>query len=257
LAAFREDQLYRYSRNILLKEVGAAGQSRLLASRVLVIGAGGLGSPLLLYLAAAGVGAIGIVDDEAVELSNLQRQILNTTASIGAAKVDSAASALQALNPDVTIERHRLRLDAGNAQALIEGYDIVADGSDSIETRYAVNEACHRAGRILVSAAVVQFDGQLTTLKSHLAGDHPCYRCLFPAPPAPGLTPTCSGAGVLGAAAGTMGTLQATEIVKELLGIGDSLSGRLLLYDALSANFQKIRYHRRTDCPVCGRRAAK
>lgn len=249
--AFREDQLYRYSRNILLKELGAAGQARLLASRVLVIGAGGLGSPLLAYLAAAGVGTIGIVDDDAVDLTNLQRQIVHTTASIGQAKVDSAASALQALNPDVTVERHQVRLDAGNALDLIQRYDIVADGSDSIETRYAVNEACHRAGRTLVSAAVVQFDGQLTTLKSYQSGDFPCYRCLFPAAPAAGLTPSCSNAGVLGAAAGTMGTLQATEIVKELLGIGDSLSGQLLLYDALSANFQKIRYHRRADCPVC------
>ncbi len=249
--AFREDQLYRYSRNILLKEVGAAGQARLLASRVLVIGAGGLGSPLLAYLAAAGVGTIGIVDDDAVDLTNLQRQIIHDVASIGHAKVDSAASALQGLNPDVTVERHNLRLNAGNALDLIQRYDIVADGSDSIETRYAVNEACHRAGRTLVSAAVVQFDGQLTTLKSHQSGDFPCYRCLFPAAPAAGLTPTCSNAGVLGAAAGTMGTLQATEIVKELLGIGDSLSGQLLLYDALGANFQKIRYHRRADCPVC------
>lgn len=248
---FRDDQLYRYSRNILLKELGPAGQTRLLKSRVLVIGAGGLGSPLLLYLAAAGVGTIGIVDDDAVELANLQRQIVHSTGMIGKPKVDSAATSLQALNADVAIERHALRLDADNALDLIRQYDIVADGSDSIETRYAVNEACHQAGRTLVSAAVVQFDGQLTTLKSHQTGDFPCYRCLFPAPPAPGLTPTCSAAGVLGSAAGTMGTLQATEIVKELLGIGDSLSGVLLLYDALSANFQKIRYHRRTDCPVC------
>jgi molybdopterin/thiamine biosynthesis adenylyltransferase len=249
---FSEDQLQRYSRHIILREIGGAGQARLLQSRVLVIGAGGLGSPLLLYLAAAGIGTIGIVDDDTVELSNLQRQIVHGTGKVGASKVDSAADALLALNPDVQVERHEARIDASNALDLVSQYDIVADGSDNFVTRYLANDACHLAGKTLVSAAIVQWDGQLTSFKSHLPGDNPCYRCLYPAPPASGLAPTCSSAGIVGALAGTMGSLQATEVVKELLGIGDSLSGQLLLYDALGATFRKIRFHRRADCALCG-----
>lgn len=249
---FTEDQLQRYSRHIILKEIGGAGQAKLMASRVLVVGAGGLGSPLLLYLAAAGIGTIGIIDDDHVELSNLQRQIVHSTGRIGVSKVDSAAEALLALNPDVRIERHRLRIDASNAFNLIGKYDIVADGSDNFATRYLVNDACHLMGKTLVSAAIVQWDGQLTSFKPHVPGDNPCYRCLYPAPPAPGLSPTCASAGIVGALAGTLGSLQATEVVKELLGIGDSLSGQLLLYDALGATFRKIRFHRRLDCSLCG-----
>jgi adenylyltransferase/sulfurtransferase len=249
---FRDDQLRRYARHIILREIGGVGQARLLGSRVLVVGAGGLGSPLLLYLAAAGVGTIGVIDDDKVDLSNLQRQIVHDTARVGQPKVDSAAHTLTALNPDVTVERHAVRLGAGNAAALVADYDIVADGSDNFDTRYLVNDACFLAKKTLVSAAILQFDGQLTTFKAHEPGDHPCYRCLFPAPPQGDAVATCSSAGVLGALAGTLGALQATEIVKELLGIGQSLSGELLLYDALSVTFRKLKFRRRADCALCG-----
>jgi len=222
---------------------------------VLVIGAGGLGSPVLIYLAAAGVGTLGVIDDDRVDLSNLQRQIAHTTARVGEPKVDSAAAALAALNPDVKVERHAARLTADNAAALIDGYDIVADGSDNFATRYLVNDACFFAKKTLVSAAILQFDGQLTTFKAHEPGDHhPCYRCLFAAPPAAEATATCSTAGVLGALAGTLGALQATEVIKELLGIGQSLAGELLLYDALSVTFRKLKFRRRADCALCGSR---
>ena len=252
---FRDDQVRRYARHIILKEVGGIGQARLLASRVLVVGAGGLGSPALIYLAAAGVGTLGVIDDDTVDLSNLQRQIAHTTARVGQPKVDSAATALAALNSDVTIERHATRLTADNAARLIAGYDIVADGSDNFATRYLVNDACFFAKKPLVSAAILQFDGQLTTFKAHEPGEgHPCYRCLFPAAPLGEATATCSSAGVLGALAGTMGALQATEVIKELLGIGQSLAGELLLYDALSVTFRKLRFRRRADCALCGSR---
>ena len=252
---FREDQVRRYARHIILKEVGGVGQARLLDSRVLVIGAGGLGSPVLIYLAAAGVGTLGVVDDDRVDLSNLQRQIAHTTARVGEPKVDSAAAALAALNPDVRVERHATRLTADNAAQLIGGYDIVADGSDNFATRYLVNDACFFAKKTLVSAAILQFDGQLTTFKAYEPGDrHPCYRCLFAAPPAAEATATCSTAGVLGALAGTLGALQATEVIKELLGIGQSLAGELLLYDALSVTFRKLKFRRRADCALCGSR---
>jgi adenylyltransferase/sulfurtransferase len=249
---FRDEQLRRYARHIVLQEVGGVGQARLLGARVLVVGAGGLGSPLLIYLAAAGVGTIGVVDDDRVELSNLQRQIVHDTARVGQPKVDSAAAALTALNPDVTVERHHARMTADNAGELIARYDVIADGSDNFATRYLVNDACFFAKRTLVSAAILQFDGQLTTFKPHEPGDHPCYRCLFPAAPSGDLTATCSSAGVLGSLAGTLGALQATEVIKELLGIGHSLSGELLLYDALSVTFRKLRVHRRRDCALCG-----
>lgn len=245
---FREDQIHRYARHIILPEVGGVGQAKLLDSRVLVIGAGGLGSPLIQYLAAAGIGTIGVVDDDVVDLSNLQRQILHTTASIGRAKVDSAAEAVAGLNPDVKIERIRARLDKDNAAAIIADYPLVADGSDNFATRFLVNDACHFAGATLVSAAILRFDGQLSTFKP----DGPCYRCIYAEEPPQGTIPTCSSAGVLGAIAGTLGALQATEVLKEILGIGESMSGRLLIYDALSVAFRTVRVKRDLGCPLCG-----
>lgn len=247
---FSEDEIARYSRHILLSEVGGTGQARLRAARVLVVGAGGLGSPALLYLAAAGVGTIGLIDDDRVELSNLQRQIAHTTARVGQAKVASAAEAARAINPAVAIETHEARLNAANALELIGGYDLVCDGSDNFETRFLVADACVLARRTLVSAAVLRFDGQLSVFKPHVGG--PCYRCLHPAAPPPGLVPSCSEAGILGAVTGVMGTLQATEALKEIVGIGESLSGRLLIWDALSARMRTIRLPRDPACPLCG-----
>ena len=252
---FSEDEVQRYSRHILLAEVGGTGQARLRAARVLIVGAGGLGAPLALYLAAAGVGTIGLIDDDRVELSNLQRQIVHRTGTIGTPKVASAAATLTALNPMVTVLQHAVRLDASNAQPLIAGYDIVCDGSDSFETRYLVSDACVLGRRTLISAAVSRFDGQLSTFKPHVGtpdGHGPCYRCLYPAAPEPGAAPSCAEAGVLGAVTGVMGTLQATEVLKEILGLGEGLSGRLLVWDALAMRFQTIRLQRDPDCPACG-----
>ncbi len=251
---FSETQIHRYARHILLREVGGVGQEKLLKSKVLLIGAGGLGSPLLLYLAAAGVGTIGVVDDDTVDLSNLQRQIAHTTDRVGMAKVDSAKAAVAAINPDVTVVTHKVRLTADNAAALIAGYDLVADGSDNFPTRFLVNDACFFAKKTLVSAAVLRFDGQLSTFKPHAGG--PCYRCLYPAPPPPGQIPTCDEAGVLGAVAGVLGTLQATEVLKELLGIGDSMAGRLLIYDALSAAMRHVKIKPDPECPLCSPKAS-
>lgn len=245
-------QFERYARHLILDEVGEAGQAKLMAARVLVVGAGGLGSPLLLYLAAAGVGTLGVIDDDTVDLSNLQRQIVHPTARIGAAKVESARETLAAINPEVKVETHRLRLDSGNAAALVRQYDIVADGSDNFATRYLLNDVCHAERRTLVAAALSPFDGQLSTFKSHLGPPHPCYRCLFREPPPPDLVPRCETAGILGAVAGVIGTLQATEVLKELLGIGESLSGQLLMYDALRASFHKVKLPRDPECPTCG-----
>jgi adenylyltransferase/sulfurtransferase len=252
---FSDAQLERYARHIVLKEVGGAGQQRLLNAKVLVVGAGGLGSPAILYLAAAGVGTIGVVDDDQVSLSNLQRQIAHTAARIGQPKTASAAAAVQALNSDVRLVEHQVRLDAKNAVALIRNYDIVADGSDNFATRFLVNDACFLERKVLVSAAMLQFEGQLSTFKAHQAGEHPCYRCLFPEPPPPGLAPSCSEAGVLGALAGTMGSLQATEVLKEIVAIGDSMSGRLLIYDALATRFRTVRVKRDPQCRLCGPQA--
>lgn len=245
---FTEDQIRRYARHIILPEVGGGGQARLLHSKVLVIGAGGLGSPVVLYLAAAGVGTIGVVDDDEVDLTNLQRQVLHATSRVGWPKVDSARAAVAEINPDVRLVPHRLRLEAGNALELIGQYDVVADGSDNFPTRFLVNDACRLTGRTLVSAAILRFDGQLATYKP----GGPCYRCLFREPPPPGQIPTCAEAGVLGAIAGTMGSLQATEVLKELLGIGDSLAGGLLIYDALATTFRKVRVRPDPACPLCG-----
>ena len=247
---FSEDEVIRYSRHILLSEVGGIGQARLRAARVLIVGAGGLGAPLALYLAAAGIGTIGLVDDDLVELSNLQRQIVHGTSRIGQSKVGSAAATLGELNPLVRVRQHALRLDAGNVAELIAQYDLVCDGSDNFPTRYLLADACALGRRTLVSASVSRFDGQLSTFKPHLGG--PCYRCLYPQPPT-GEVPNCAEAGVFGAVTGVMGTLQATEALKELLGLGESLSGRVLAWDALSMRFHDIRLRPDPDCPLCGR----
>lgn len=247
---FTEDEINRYSRNILLAEVGGAGQAKLRAARVLIVGAGGLGSPLALYLAAAGVGTLGLVDDDVVDLSNLQRQIAHTTDRLGQPKVHSAAAAARAINPAVAIESHHTRLDARNALDLVAGYDLVCDGSDNFATRFLVSDACALAKRTLVSAAVLRFDGQLSTFKPHWGG--PCYRCLYPAAPPDGLIPSCSEAGILGAVTGVMGSLQATEVLKEIIGIGEGLSGRLLIWDALAARVRTVALRRDPACAACG-----
>ena len=247
---FTDDELHRYSRHILLAEVGGIGQAKLRAARVLVIGAGGLGSPLLLYLAASGIGTIGIVDDDTVDLSNLQRQIAHTTGRIGTAKAASAAAAARAINPDIAIRTYETRLSAGNALDLIGSYDIVCDGTDNFGSRFLISDACVLAKRTLVSAAVLRFEGQLSVFNPHLGG--PCYRCLYHEAPPPGVVPTCSEAGVLGAVTGVMGTLQATETLKEILGIGDSMSGRLLVWDALASRFRTVKLNPDPKCPACG-----
>lgn len=237
-------EIERYARHIVLAEVGGAGQQRFKAARVLVVGAGGLGAPVALYLAAAGIGTIGIVDDDLVSLSNLQRQIIHTTAGIGRPKVDSAKAALQAINPHTVIVPHQTRLGAGNAEALIGSYDLVADGSDNFPTRYLVADICARLRVPLVTAAVGRFDGSVTVLKPY-EGENPSYRDLFPAPPPDGLLPTCAEAGILGALTGVLGSIQALEILKLVAGIGEPLVGRLLLYDGLAQRFEEIRYKRR------------
>lgn len=249
---FSEAEIQRYARHILLKDVGGTGQARLKAGRVLIVGAGGLGSPLALYLAAAGVGRIGICDEDRLELSNLQRQIAHTTESVGQKKVVSAAAAMQRLNPEVTVEALDVRLAAGNVAELIAPYDIICDGTDNFETRFLLSDGCVAAQKTLVSAAVLRFEGQLSVFKPHEGPAHPCYRCLYPEPPPEGLVPSCSEAGVLGAVTGVMGTLQATEVLKELLDVGDTLSGRLLIWDALRTEFRTIRLRRDPNCPSCG-----
>jgi adenylyltransferase/sulfurtransferase len=249
---FSEEEVQRYARHILLREIGGTGQARIKAAKVLIIGAGGLGSPLALYLAAAGVGVIGLVDDDVLELSNLQRQIAHSTARIGHAKVESAAEAMRRINPLVRVDIHNTRLEAGNVAGLIGGYDIICDGTDNFATRFLVADACVAEKKTLISAAVLRFEGQLSTFKPHEDAQGPCYRCLYPEPPPEGLVPSCSEAGVLGAVTGVMGTLQATEVLKEICGIGASMSGWLLVWDALSAEFRKIRLRKDPACPVCG-----
>ena len=245
------DELERYARHIVLREVGGPGQQALKEASVLVVGAGGLGAPALMYLAAAGVGTLGVVDDDVVSLSNLQRQIAHESRSVGEAKTASAARTVNALNPDVRIEEHNCRITAENARELVAAYDIVADGSDNFPTRFLVNDACYFEKRPLVSAAVTEFDGQLATFKAFERG-LPCYRCLFPEPPPPGSAPSCSETGILGAAAGVMGTLQALEVMKEILGIGESLAGHLLIYDALATRFRKVKVPPDPACALCG-----
>lgn len=248
-----DEDLDRYARHLVLREVGGVGQAKIRKSRVLIVGAGGLGSPAALYLAAAGIGAIGLVDDDAVSLSNLQRQILFRTTDVGRPKVDAGHDALKALNPGVQIDVHHTRLTAGNVTALIAGYDIVADGSDNFATRFLLNDACFFAKKILVSAAVTEFEGQLATYKAFdRSHPYPCYRCLFPAPPPPGTVPSCSETGVLGAAAGVMGSLQALEVLKEAAGLGTGLAGKILTFKALNAEFRTARLAPDPACPLCG-----
>lgn len=248
---FSDQEMLRYARHIVLPEVGGTGQARLLASSVLVVGAGGLGSPLLLYLAAAGIGRLGIVDNDSVDLSNLHRQIAHPTEHVGLAKTASAKSAALALNPDIDVVLHETRLTTENAAQLVADYDLVADGSDNFATRNAVHSACLAHRKPLVSAAVQGVEGQLSTYKAHLGAPHPCYRCVFPEDPPEDLIPSCAEGGVLGPVVGVMGSLQAVEVVKELLGRGDSLSGTLLLYDALLTTWNRIGVKRRPACPVC------
>jgi len=245
-AALTDEELERYARHIVLPEIGGAGQQKLKRARVLVIGAGGLGAPVLEYLAAAGVGTLGIVDDDTVSLSNLQRQVIHDTETIGMAKTDSASAAIMRINPNVAVELHRLRLTAANAPALVASYDVVVDGSDNFETRYALADACALEKRPLVTAAVGRFDGSVTVLKPYETGidgkRNPSYRDLFPEAPPEGLVPSCAVAGIVGALTGVIGTLEAMEAIKVIAGIGEPLVGRLLLYDGLTARFDTIRY---------------
>jgi molybdopterin/thiamine biosynthesis adenylyltransferase/rhodanese-related sulfurtransferase len=251
--ALTQEQRQRYSRHLLIPEVGVEGQAKLLGSRVLLIGAGGLGSPAMLYLAAAGVGTIGVVDFDTVDISNLQRQIVHTTDRIGHKKTDSAAEAVRALNPDVRFVAHEEMLTDDNVDRLIAGYDVILDGTDTFETRYTLNDAAVRARIPVVHASVFRFEGQLTVFQPF---EGPCYRCLYPTPPPPELAPGCSVAGVLGVVPGTMGLLQATEALKVLLRLGDTLAGRLLIYDALDASFTELALRRDPQCPACGDGAA-
>ena len=255
--ALSADEIERYARHLVLHEVGGPGQNRLKDSKVLVVGAGGLGAPLLYYLAAAGVGTIGIIDHDTVSLSNLQRQIIHSTARVGLPKTSSARETIQGLNPHVHVVEHTFRLTVDNALDIISGYDIVADGCDNFPTRYLVSDACCFAKKTLVTAAVGQFDGQLSTFKPHQAGPDgtpwPTYRCLMGELPPRGLFPACEEAGVLGALPGILGSMQAMEVIKEILGIGDSLAGRLLMYDALATRFYETKLAWNPDNPLTGR----
>jgi molybdopterin-synthase adenylyltransferase len=240
------DELERYARHIVLREVGGPGQAALGRARILVVGAGGLGAPVLLYLAAAGVGTLGVVDDDVVSLSNLQRQVIHTTPDIGVPKVDTAAATIKRLNPHVVVEPYNIRLSAKNALDLIGGYDIVADGSDNFATRYLVSDACYFAKKPLVSAALGTFDGTLTTIRAHERGadgkPNPTYRCLFPEPPPPGTVPPCAEAGILGALAGVIGSMMALEVIREIVGFGEGLVGRFVMLDARAMRFETLRY---------------
>jgi molybdopterin/thiamine biosynthesis adenylyltransferase len=248
--ALSDDEIDRYARHIILREIGGPGQAKLKSARVLVVGAGGLGSPALLYLAAAGVGTLGIVDDDTVALSNLQRQVLHATDRLGTLKTDSATAALAGLNPHVVVEAHPVRLEASNALALVGAHDLVLDGSDNFATRAVVNAACVAARRPLVGAAIGQWEGQLSVWAPHLGG--PCLACAFPEVPAPGLAPSCAEAGVVGALPGVLGAMQALEAIKLITGAGQPLLGRLLLYDGLWGEVRTITVPRRADCVVCG-----
>jgi molybdopterin/thiamine biosynthesis adenylyltransferase/rhodanese-related sulfurtransferase len=244
------EQRDRYSRHLLIPEIGTDGQQKLLDAKVLLLGAGGLGSPTALYLAAAGVGTLGIVDDDVVDLSNLQRQVIHSTQRVGIPKVDSAEESIHALNPDVRVVKYPVRLDASNIMEIIEGYDVIVDGVDNFPTRYLLNDATVRLQIPVVSASILGFDGQLSVFKPY---EGPCYRCLFREPPPAELAPSCGANGVLGVLPGTMGLLQATEVVKLILGIGDPAIGRLLLYDALAATLTEVKVHRDPNCPICSR----
>jgi molybdopterin/thiamine biosynthesis adenylyltransferase/rhodanese-related sulfurtransferase len=244
------EQRERYSRHMLVPEIGAEGQQKLLDAKVLLLGAGGLGSPTALYLAAAGVGTIGIVDDDVVDLSNLQRQVIHTTDRIGVPKVDSAEQAMKELNPDVDVVKYQTRLDASNIMDIISGYDVVVDGADNFPTRYLLNDASVRLQIPVVSASILGFDGQLSVFAPY---EGPCYRCLYPVPPPAELAPSCGANGVLGVLPGTMGLLQATEVIKLITGAGEPLIGRLLLYEALGATFTELKVHRDPECAICSR----
>jgi len=244
------EQRERYSRHMLVPEIGADGQQKLLDAKVLLLGAGGLGSPTALYLAAAGVGTLGIVDDDVVDLSNLQRQVIHTSDRVGTPKVDSAEESIRALNPDVNVVKYQTRIDASNIMEIIEGYDVIVDGVDNFPTRYLLNDATVRLKIPVVSASILGFDGQLSVFKPY---DGPCYRCLFREPPPAELAPSCGANGVLGVLPGTMGLLQATEVVKLILNIGEPAIGRLLLYDALGATLTEVKVHRDPECPICSR----
>jgi molybdopterin/thiamine biosynthesis adenylyltransferase len=249
-------ELERYARHLVLREVGGPGQAALKRARVLVIGAGGLGAPALLYLAAAGVGTLGVVDDDAVSLSNLQRQVIHATGDVGRAKVESAQAAIDRLNPHVAVEPHAVRLTAANALDLVSRYDLVADGSDNFATRYLVSDACYLAKKPLVTAAVGVFDGTLTTIRAHetdgAGSPHPTYRCLFPEPPPPGTVPACAEAGILGALTGVIGSMMALEVIREVVGFGEGLVGRLLMLDARAMRFETLSYGWDPDNPLSG-----
>ena len=246
--ALTPEQVKRYSRHIIMSDVGSKGQRALMASKALIIGAGGLGSPSAIYLSLAGVGTVGIVDFDVVELSNLQRQVLHHTADVGRPKVQSAYDNIKSYNPDVNVVLHETRLDSGNAMEIIGQYDLVINGADNFATRYLVNDACYLLNKPLIDGSILIFDGQATVF---LPGEG-CYRCLFPEPPPPGMVPNCAEAGVLGALTGLVGSIQATEALKYFLGIGESLSSRLLLIDALSMSFREVRLKRNPNCPLCG-----
>ena len=256
--ALTPDEIERYARHIVLRDVGGPGQAKLGSARVLVIGAGGLGSPLIQYLAAAGIGTIGILDDDTVALSNLQRQVLHGTPDLRRPKVESAQDAVARLNPHVAVMPHPVRLTADNARGLLAGYDVVADGSDNFDTRYAVSDACFHERKVLVTAALGQFDASLTTIRAHETSadgqPNPTYRCLFPSPPPAGAIPTCAEAGVLGALAGGMGAMMALEVIREIVGFGEGLVGRLLMVDALSMRFETLRYGWDDTNPLSGAR---
>jgi molybdopterin/thiamine biosynthesis adenylyltransferase len=245
---FTDEQIERYSRHIILPEVGGSGQQKMLEARVLLLGAGGLGSPAAYYLAAAGIGNLGIVDFDRVDLSNLQRQIIHSTERIGMLKTESAKKTIQALNPDVNVTLYNEKMDSSNIMNLIEGYDYIVDGSDNFPTRYLVNDACVMKNKTLIHGSIYRFEGQVTVFKP---GDGPCYRCLYPEPPPPGMVPNCQEGGVLGVLAGVIGNLQVVEVLKLVLGIGKPLVGKLLIYDALNTEFRNLRLRKDTNCPIC------
>jgi len=249
LFGFTDEQIKRYSRQIILPGVGGKGQKKLMEAKVLIIGAGGLGSPAGLYLGAAGVGTLGFVDFDVVDISNLHRQVLHHTDDIGRPKVLSAAETIRAINPDVNVVIHQEKLSSENALEIFSQYDIIVDGSDNFPTKYLANDACVFLKKPLVFGAVFQFDGQASVF---VPGNGPCYRCIFPSPPPPGAVPSCQEAGVFGAVPGVIGTIQAVETIKLILGLGSSLAGRLLVYDGLAGEFMEVKIERNPDCPVCG-----
>jgi adenylyltransferase/sulfurtransferase len=247
---FTEEQIHRYSRQMILPGIGGKGQRKLMEAKVLIMGAGGLGSSAAIYLAAAGVGTIGLADFDRVELHNLQRQILHKTDDLGRLKVESGRETLESLNPEVKIQTYPDRIVSANIREIIKGYDLVLDGSDNFPTRFLVNDACYFERNTLISGAILRFDGQLSTFKPHFDG--PCYRCLFPEPPPPGMVPSCQEAGVLGAVAGIIGILQANEALKEILGLGESMAGRFLIFNALNLSFHEVKIAKNSNCPLCG-----